>query len=131
VGGNYNKPSFPHFWTLQGKSFLDLFLYFFPMAWFMMVLKAKMSEAVQASGGDASLQPIMFGKMIQFLGIRLLMSWQQGWSVDDYWSYTNEPPDHESCPCPFNMWAYMSCHRFKWIQHFLTYMDARAPTFNK
>jgi hypothetical protein len=29
VGGNYNGPSFPNQWTPQGKSFLDLFLYFF------------------------------------------------------------------------------------------------------
>ena len=50
VGRNYNEPSFPNGWTPQGKSFLDLFLYFFPMTWFTMVLVAKTSEAVQQSG---------------------------------------------------------------------------------
>ena len=34
------------------------------------------------------------------------MSTQQGWSVDNYWSYTNKQPDQESCPCPTNM----RCH---------------------
>ncbi|KAL3780541.1 hypothetical protein ACHAW5_006750 [Stephanodiscus triporus] len=45
----------------------------------------KTSEAVQQSGGDGSTQPVTFGEMIRFLGIRLLMSTQQGWSTDDYW----------------------------------------------
>jgi hypothetical protein len=64
VGGNYNEPSFPHNWIPQGKSFLNLFLYFFPMVWFTTVLVAKTSEAVQASGENGSMQPVTFGKMI-------------------------------------------------------------------
>ncbi len=126
VGGNYNEPSFPHGSTPQGKLFLDLFLYFFPMVWFTMVLVTKTSEAVQQSGGDGSTQPVTFGEMIRFLGIRLLMSTHQGgWSINDYWSYTNKPPDQESCPCPANMRSFMTGRRFKSIQRFLI----RAPMY--
>jgi hypothetical protein len=73
VGGNYNKPLFPNGWTPQGKSFFNLFLYFFPMVWFTMVLMAKTSKAMQQSGGNGSRQPVIFGEMLQFFGIRLLM----------------------------------------------------------
>ena len=123
AGGNYNEPSFPNGWTPQGKLFLDLFLYFLPMVWFTNVIVAKTSNTVQQSGGDGSTQPVTFGKMIRFLGIRLLMSTQQGWSVDNYWSYTNKQADQESCPCPAKMRSYMTCRRFKPIQRYLTFTD--------
>jgi hypothetical protein len=71
--GNYNEPSFPNGWTPQGKSFIDLFLYFLLMVWFTNVVVAKTSNAVQQSGGDNSMQPVTFGEMIRFLGIQLLM----------------------------------------------------------
>jgi hypothetical protein len=45
-GGNYDGPLSPNRWTPQGMSFLDLFLYFFSMAWFLTVLLAKTDEAV-------------------------------------------------------------------------------------
>ena len=50
-GGNYDEPSFPNRWTPQGKSYLDLFFYFFPMVWLKTVLLVKINEAVLA-GGD-------------------------------------------------------------------------------
>ena len=61
AGGNYNEPSFPNGWTPQGKSFLDLFLYFFLMVWFTNVLVANTSNAIQQSGGNL---PVTFGEMI-------------------------------------------------------------------
>jgi hypothetical protein len=128
-GGNYNEPSFPNGWTPQGKSFLDLFLHFFPMVWFTNVVIAKTSEAIQQSGGYGSNQPVTFGEMIQFLGIRLLMLTQQGWYVGDYWIYSNEPADQETCPCMYNMRSYMTHKWFRSIQQFLTYTDVQAPTF--
>jgi hypothetical protein len=129
VGGDYNKPSFTNGWTPQGKSFLDLFLYFFPMLWFTTVLVANTSEAIQQLGGYSHNQLVTFGEMIRFLGYRLLMSTQQGWSVGDYWNYNNELPDQETCHCPFNMWRFMTMKRFYSIQRFLTYTDVRASTF--
>ncbi len=120
AGGNYNEPSFPNGWTPQGKSFLDLFLHFFPMVWFTNVVVVKTSEAIQQSGGYGNNQPVTFGEMIRFLGIRLLMSTQQGWSVGDYWTYSNEPADQETCPCVYNMRSYMTHKRFRSIQRFLT-----------
>ena len=47
--------------TPQGKSFLDLFIYFFLMIWFMTVLLVKTDEAVQVSGANP---PITFVKHI-------------------------------------------------------------------
>ncbi len=88
AGGNYNEPSFPNNWVPQGKSYLDLFIYFFPMVWFTTVLVAKTSAAIVESGLHGSKAPVTFGEMIRFLGIRLLMSTQQGWTVDDYWRYS-------------------------------------------
>jgi hypothetical protein len=128
-GGNYNEPSFPNGWTPQGKSFLDLFLHFFQMTWFTNVLVAKTCEAIQQSGGYGNNRPVTFGEMIRFLGIRLLMATQQGWSVKDYWSYTKEQADQETCPCVYNMRSYMTYTRFRSIQRFLMYTDVRAPTF--
>jgi hypothetical protein len=84
--------------------------------------------AVQASGGHGSTAPVTFGKMIQFLGIKLLISTQQGWSIDDYWNYsTGELPDQETCLCIYNMWAFMSVRRFKSINWYLTFMDVQDP----
>jgi hypothetical protein len=59
-GGNYDGPSFPNRWTPQGKSFLDLFLYFFPIAWFLTVLLAKMDKAVWTPGGSQQPGPCHF-----------------------------------------------------------------------
>ncbi len=41
AGGNYNEPSFPNNWVPQGKPYLGLFVYFFPMVWFTTVLLEK------------------------------------------------------------------------------------------
>jgi hypothetical protein len=127
AGGNYNEPSFPNNWVPQGKSYLDLFCYFFPMVWFTTVLAAMTSTAIQESGGNGSTAPVTFGEMI--LGIRLLMSTQQGWTVDDYWSYSLESANQGDCPCPFNMQTFMIMRRFCCINRFLTFTNVRAPTF--
>ena len=129
AGGNYNEPSFPNNWVPQGKSYLDLFVYFFPMVWFTTVLLAKTSAAIEEAGSHGSRAPVTFGELIRFLGIRLLMSTQQGWTVDDYWRYSLEAADQADCPCPFNMSPYMSMRRFRSINRFLTYTDAQAPAY--
>ena len=128
AGGNYNKPSFPNNWVPQGKTYLDLFIYFFPMVWFTTVLLAKTSAAIVESGLHGSKAPVTFGEMIRFLWIRLLMSTQQGWTVDDYWRYS-EAANQTDCPCPFNMSPFMSMRRFRSINRHLTYTDAQAPTY--
>ena len=57
------------------------------------------------------------------------MSTQQGWSTRDYWTYSNEPADQETCPCVYNMRSFMTYTRFRSIQRYLTFTDVQAPTF--
>ena len=108
---------------------LSLFCYFFPMVWFTTILVAKTSAAIQESGGNGSTAPVTFCDMIRFLGIRLLMSTQQGWTVNNNWSYSLESADQGDCPCPFNMQTFMSMRQFCCINRFLTFTDVQAPTF--
>ena len=70
AGGGYDEPSFPHGFTPIGKTYLQLFMHFFPMTWFSAVLLPQTSAGVL----DAGTTPVTFGDLLRFLGIRLLMS---------------------------------------------------------
>ena len=130
-GGDYDEPSFPNRWTPQGKSYLNLFFYFFPMVWLKTVLLVKTNEAVLAGGGYMAANPVTFGELLRFLGICLLMSTSSGWSQDEFWNYINEsaPRDQEANGCPYNFRAFMMQRRFKAISRNLSYTDANPPTF--
>ena len=130
-GRNYVDPLFPNQWTPQGTSYLDLFFYFFPMVWLKTILLAKTNMAVLAGGGYMAANPITFSELLQFLGIRLLMSTSSGWSQDEFWNYINKsmPRDQEADGCPYSFWAFMMQRRFRAISCNLSYTDANPPTF--
>ena len=70
AGGRYNEPSLQQGWAPIGKTYLQLFLHFFPMAWFSEVLLPRTSAGVINSGAAL----LSFGELLCYLGIRLLMA---------------------------------------------------------
>ncbi len=119
AGGGYDEPSFPHGFTPIGKTYLQLFMHFFPMAWFSAVLLPQTSAGVV----DTGTTPVTFGKLLRFLGIRLLMSTCSGWNVDEFWNYNTVPRDQEDDPCPYNFCAFMSKRRFQCINRYLKFTN--------
>ncbi len=87
AGGGYDEPSFTQGFTPIGKTYLQLFMHFFPMTWFSTVLLLQTSAGVVNSGTT----PVTFGELHRFLGIRLLMSTCSGWKVDEFWNYDTVP----------------------------------------
>jgi len=57
------------------------------MTWFSAVLLPETSAGVVNKGAT----PVTFGKLLRFLGIRLLMSTCSGWKVDVFWGYNAIP----------------------------------------
>ena len=61
-----------------GKTYLQLFMHFFPMMWFSAILLPETNAGVVNTGTT----PVNFGELLRFLGICLLMSTCSGWSYD-------------------------------------------------
>jgi hypothetical protein len=97
AGGGYDEPSFPHGFTPIGKTYLQLFMHFFPMTWFSAVLLPQTSAGVV----DTGTAPVTFGELLRFLGVRLPMSTCLRWKVDEFWNYDTVPRDQEEDPCPY------------------------------
>jgi len=57
AGGGYDEPSFTQGFTPIGKTYLQLFMHFFPMTWFSAVLLPQTSAGVVNSGTT----PVTFG----------------------------------------------------------------------
>jgi hypothetical protein len=70
AGGGYNKPSFCQGFTPIGKTYLELFVLFFPMKWLSNLLLPRTSMGLV----NAAAAPLTFGKLLRFLAIRLLMA---------------------------------------------------------
>jgi hypothetical protein len=125
AGGGYDEPSFPHGFTLIGKTYLQLFMHFFPMAWFSAVLLPQTSAGVV----DTGTTPVTFGELLQFLGICLLMSTCSGWNVDEFWNYDTVPRDQEEDPCPYNFRTFMSKRCFQCIIRYLKFTNIQRLAF--
>ena len=96
AGGRYDEPSFQQGWAPVRKTYLQLFLHFFPMAWFSEAFLPKTSLGVINSGGAL----VTYGELLRYLGIRLLMATCMGWNIEQFWNYDNVPRDQEEDPCP-------------------------------
>jgi hypothetical protein len=106
-------------------SSLQLFMHFFPMTWFSAVLLPETSAGVVNAGTT----PVIFGKLLRFLGICLLMSTCSGWNVDEFWNYDTVPREQEEDPCPYNFHAFMAKRRFLSINRFLSFTNLPKPAF--
>ena len=82
-GGGYDEPSFRQGWSPIGKTYLEIFMNFFPMAWFSDVLLARTNVSIV----NLAALPLQFGELLCFLDLRLIMATCLGWTVDDFWSY--------------------------------------------
>jgi hypothetical protein len=80
---------------------------FFPMVWFMTILLTMTDKAVQMLVSNQT--PITFGKLIRHLGMRLLIAMSPGWSIDQFWDYTDSstPQNQEANPYPYNFKVFM------------------------
>jgi hypothetical protein len=69
------------------------------MAWFSTVLLTKMDEAVWTLGGNQAC--FTFGKLLHYLGVRLLMATTSGWTTNQFWDYTDAstPRNQEGITC--------------------------------
>ena len=84
------------------------------MAWFLEVL------LLRTSVGD-------FGKLLRYLGIRLLMATCMGWNVDQFWNCDNIPHNQEDDLCPYNFKTYMSKKHFIAIMRYLKFTNVERP----
>jgi hypothetical protein len=100
-------------------------MHFFPMTWFSAVLLPQTSAGVVNSGTT----PVTFGKLLSFLGIRLLMSTCSGWKVDEFWNYETVPREQEEDLCPYNFRTFMSKSRFQCINRYLSFTNLPKPAF--
>ena len=124
-GGGYEEPSFTNGWSPHNKTYLEIFLHFLPFAWLQTVLLAKTNESIESGNSP----PLSLGELMRYLGMRLLMSTLQGWSLEEYWCYEPLQRPQEEGPCPYNFRNYMSKKRFKMITDNLVFTDAAAPSF--
>jgi hypothetical protein len=124
-GGGYEEPSFTNGWSPHNKTYLEIFIHFLPFAWLQNVVLAKTSKCME--NGNSPL--LTLGELMRFLGMRLLMSMLQGWSINKYWCYEPLQRLQEEGPCPYNFWTYMSKKRFLLITQSLVFTDAKAPSF--
>jgi hypothetical protein len=122
LGGGYEEPSFTNGWSPHNKIYLEIFIHFLPFAWLKNVILAKTSECMEYGNSP----PLTLGELMQFLGMRLLMSMLQGWSIDEYWCYKPLQRLQEEGPCPYNFRTYMSKKRFLLITQSLVFTDAIA-----
>ncbi len=108
AGGEYDEPSFRQGFTPIGKTYLKLFMLFFSMKWFSNVLLPRTSMGLV----NAAAAPLTFGKLLRFLGIRLLMATCSGWNFDQFWNYDDVSCNQEEDPCPYNFKSFMSKRHF-------------------
>ena len=73
--------------------------------------------------------PLTLGELMRYIGMRLLMSTLQGWSMEEYWYYDPVPRPQEEGPCPYNFKEYMHKRRFFAITKCLTFTDAIPPAY--
>ncbi len=76
-----------------------------------------------------NLPPLTLGELMRYIGMRLLMSTLQGWSMDEYWYYDPVPRPQEEGPCPYNFKGYMGKKWFQVITKCLTFTDAIPPAY--
>jgi len=113
-------PGFNEDFNIRTASWLDLFIFLFPITWFKTVLIPKTNENLQSD--------VTFGEMLRYIGLRLRMASVGGaFSKDDYWS-TREF-DGEDEACPYNFRPLMSKNRFDTITSGLSFTDLPKPTF--
>ena len=124
-GGGYDDASFRNGFTPIGKTYFQLFMYFFPMTWFSDVLLLQTSAGVVNAGATL----VTFGELLRFLGLRLLMAMCSGWTVDQFWNYDTIPRDQEEDPCPYNFRTFMSKRYFLSINRYLVFKNVQKPAF--
>jgi hypothetical protein len=68
------EPPFTNGWSPHTKTYLKLFTYFLPFAWFQTILLVKMSAELEKE----KMAPLTLGELIQFIGMQILMLMLQG-----------------------------------------------------
>ena len=114
---------FTNGWLPQNKTYLEIFTHFLPFAWLETVLLVLTSVELERANSP----PLMLGELMRYIGMRLLMSTLQGWSIEEYWYYDPVPRPQEEGPCPYNFKGYMGKKRFQAITKCLTFTDAIPP----
>jgi hypothetical protein len=125
-GGGYEDPSFKNGWSPANKTYLNIFIKFFPFAWLQNTLVAMTSAALERENGH----PLTLGELLRYLGIRLLMATLQGWASSEFLDYSGIARLQEVGSCPYNLWNYMTYKRFKHITSCLIFTSAQPPTFH-
>ena len=113
-------------WSPHNKTYLEIFVHFLPFAWLQNVLLVKTNKGMERGNSP----PLSLGELMRYLGMRLLMSTLQGWTLEEYWCYEPIQRPQEEGPCPYNFRNYMSKKRFKLITEHLVFTDAMAPSFH-
>ena len=76
---------------------------------------------------EADIDPLIYGGLIQYLGIWLLMSTCSGWKREDFWSVT--PFCQERNSLPYRFGEFMSKRRFNAITSELMFTNTNPPPY--
>jgi hypothetical protein len=90
-------------WTPKSESHLNIFLRCLPLNWLKDVLLKETTAVIEADRKNA----LLCGKLLQFIGLRLLMARCIGWTKQELFAQTNH--------CPYRLGDYMSQRRFDLI----------------
>eukprot|EP00956_Cyclotella_meneghiniana_P035814 scaffold118478_cov62-Cyclotella_meneghiniana.AAC.7 len=113
-------PGFFGDFDIRTATWLQIFCFFFPMAWLENVLIPKTNLNLK--------RDISLGEMIRYIGLRMRIASVGGaFSTEDYW--TTQEFDGEENACPYNFREYMSKTRFDNITSALTFTDVPKPAF--
>ena len=71
----------------------------------------------------------MIGEFLCYIGIRLLMATNQGYSTAEFWDYTGVARSQEEGACPYNLKDYTTFKHFQAITSCFVFTNDNPPTF--
>ena len=77
AGGGYEEPSFTNGWSPHNKTYIEIFTHLLPFAWLETVLLVPTSATLERNNSPS----ITLGELMRYIGMCLLMSTLQGWSI--------------------------------------------------
>ncbi len=114
AGEGFEDPLFKNSWLPHNKTYLQIFTHFLPLMWLETVLLPKTSKELERAHSP----PLTLGELMQYIGMRLLMSTLQGWITNKCWCY-----DHITKP------RVMAKKRFQAITNCLIFTDVTPPSY--
>jgi hypothetical protein len=125
AGAGYKDMMFKNSWSPHNKTYLEIFTHFLPYKWLETIMSPKISVELETANSPL----LTLSELMQFIGMRLLMSMLQGWTSNEYWYYNPFPRPQEDTPCPYNFKLVMAKRQFLSITRWLIFTDILPPFY--